>query len=423
MNWNVIQREPWPRRLFAARQAELQNIIGSIPMKPLLILLLSLLASPLVAQNTNDLPADPSTVVFPPQPAPAPKQVNSAPQSKPQAEPASQSKPQAAPAAGKPDSQLSPGDSLLPPTDTQVEKSLKAAPVAKSEPAAPVNTGENTPEEVLHARVNEVPVIFTVVDKHNHFVRNLKKEDFEVLSDSRPVSKLPSFEAQSNLPLRVGLLIDVSSSIRERFKFEQQAAIEFLDSVVRPRSDKGFVLGFDSNSEITQDFTDDPEQLADGIRKLRPAGGTALYDAVYYACRDKLMKEKNTGPVRRVIVVISDGDDNQSRVTREEAVEMAERAEVVIFTISTSMTPNEDHGDRVLERLADATGGMAFFPFKIQDLSNEFAQIQNALRSQYALSFKPADFVADGRYHSIDIIAKDKKLHVKARKGYFAPKG
>ena len=185
--------------------------------------------------------------------------------------------------------------------------------------------------------------------------------------------------------------MDASNSVRDRFRFEQESAIEFLNQIVRPKSDRAFVIGFDTTAEVTQDFTDSAELLSRGVRMLRPGGGTALYDAIYYACRDKLMKARPHGPARRAIILLSDGEDNQSRVTREEAIEMAQRAEVIIYTISTNISGVKLRGDKVLERLADATGGRAFFPFKIQDVANAFSEIQDELRSQYLLAYKPAD--------------------------------
>ena len=185
---------------------------------------------------------------------------------------------------------------------------------------------------------------------------------------------------------------------------------------------QGRFVSPDPGGLLIQDFTNSAEKLSKGIRMIRPGGGTALFDALFYACRDKLMKEKEAQPVRRAIILLSDGDDNQSRVTREEAIEMAQRAEVVVYTISTNLAPNKDRGDKVMERIAAATGGRSFSPFKIQDVSNAFTDIQDELRSQYALAYKPADFVADGHYRSIDIFAQNKKFHVRSRKGYFSPK-
>jgi Ca-activated chloride channel homolog len=270
--------------------------------------------------------------------------------------------------------------------------------------------------------VNEVNVVFTVTDKHGRYVKNLAKGDFAVLDDSRPAEQIRSFHNETDLPLQVGLLVDASNSVRDRFKFEQEAAIEFLNQTVRPRYDKAFVVGFDVTPEVTQDFTDNTESLSRGVRALRPGGGTALYDALYFASRDKLLKEQQSGPVRRAIILLSDGDDNMSHVTREEAIDMAQRAEVVVYTISTNITGSRHSGDKVLERMAEATGGRAFFPFQLDDVANAFVVIQDELRSQYALSYKPADLRTDGRYHTIEILAQNHKgLRVRSRRGYYAP--
>lgn len=264
-------------------------------------------------------------------------------------------------------------------------------------------------------------MVFTVTDKHGRYINDLKKDDFKVLDDRKPAT-LSSFRSETDLPLQVGLLIDASNSVRDRFKFEQEAAIEFLNAVIRPHYDKAFVVGFDVTPEVVQDFTDDTEKLSIGVRSLRAGGGTAMYDALYFACRDKLLKQEQTGPVRRAIILLSDGEDNASHVTREEAIDMAQRAEAIVYTISTNISGMKGQGDKVLVRIADATGGTAFFPFQMRDVSNAFLSIQEELRSQYSASYKPSDFVADGRYRTIDIQALTKGLKVRARKGYYAPK-
>lgn len=271
--------------------------------------------------------------------------------------------------------------------------------------------------------VNEVNVVFTVTDRHGRYVRNMAKGDFSVLDDNKPAGQIRSFHSETDLPLQVGLLVDASNSVRDRFKFEQESAIEFLNQTVRPRYDKAFVVGFDVTPEVTQDFTDNTEALSRGVRALRPGGGTAMYDALYFACRDKLLKEERNGAVRRAIILLSDGDDNMSHVTREESIEMALRAEVIVYTISTNITGGARHaGDKVLERIADATGGRAFFPFQLNDVANAFVEIQDELRSQYALSYNPADLRMDGRYHTIEILAQNhKNLRVRSRRGYYAP--
>ena len=275
---------------------------------------------------------------------------------------------------------------------------------------------------VIRKRVDEVNVVFTVTDKRDHFVKDLTQNDFRVFDDSKPALSIQSFNRQTNLPLRVGLLIDASNSVRDRFKFEQEAAIEFLNQIIRPRFDKAFVIGFDTTPEVTQDFSDDAEALSKGVRMLRAGGGTAMYDAIYFACRDKLMQvDKGQIATRRAIILLSDGEDNQSRVSRDEAIEMAQRAEVIIYAISTDDSGLVLRGDKVLEQLAAATGGRAFFPFKMKDITHSFAAIEDELRSQYVVSYQPADFDADGRFRSIEISALKKDLQVRARKGYFAP--
>lgn len=298
-----------------------------------------------------------------------------------------------------------------------------APPVASSvAPKAAASDDDPKPVDTFKKNVDLVPVIFTVTDKHGKFVKDLKQDQFKILDNNRPPKEVINFESQTNLPLRVGLLIDASNSIRDRFLFEQQASEQFLQSIVRPDTDKAFVLAFDEVSEITQDFTGEVEKLKAGVRVIRPGGGTAMWDAVYYACRDKMMAEKNSTPVRRAIILVSDGDDNQSRVLRQEAIEMAQRAEVIVYTISTNLSNIHDSGDHNLQALADATGGRAFYPYKLQDLSDDFNEIQGELRSQYSISYKPDDFVANGQFRSIQIIPENKKLKVRARKGYFAPK-
>jgi Ca-activated chloride channel homolog len=269
--------------------------------------------------------------------------------------------------------------------------------------------------------VNEVNVVFTVTDKHGRYIKDLKQNDFKVLDDSKPASQIRSFRAETDLPLQVGLLVDASNSVRDRFRFEQEAAIEFMNQIIRPSYDKAFIIGFDTTPEVTQDFTDNTELLSRGVHALRAGGGTAMYDALYFACRDKLRNAEHAGPVRRAIILLSDGEDNQSRVTREEAIEMAQRAEVIVYAISTNVSGVKKQGDKILERISDATGGVAFFPFQMRDVSNAFTEIQEALRSQYALAYIPEDFRSDGRYRTIQIQADQKQYHVRARRGYYAP--
>jgi VWFA-related protein len=273
----------------------------------------------------------------------------------------------------------------------------------------------------IHKRVDEVNVLFIATDKHGKFVRDLNQGDFTILDDHKPPQSILNFRRETDLPLHMGLLIDVSGSVHSRFDFEQNAAISFLQHSVRVGFDKAFVVGFNKQSQLTQDFTDNVQLLSDGIHRLQDGGGTALYDAIYRACKDKFLKDRPDHPTRKAIVVVSDGEDNQSDFSRAQAIEMAQRAEVIIYAISTDDSGLILRGDKVLEQLAEATGGRAFFPFKMKDITHSFAAIEDELRSQYVVSYKPADFDADGRYRSIEISALKKDLQVRARKGYFAP--
>jgi VWFA-related protein len=269
----------------------------------------------------------------------------------------------------------------------------------------------------------EVNVIFTVTDKRGKFIRNLQQKDFTVTDNKQPVPDIRGFTSETDLPLRVGLLIDASNSIRDKFKFEQEAAIIFLNDILRPRTDYAFIVGFDTVAEVTQDWTNSNEKLSAGVRMIRPGGGTALYDAIYQICRDRIAKRSENVPVRRAIILLTDGYDNQSRVTLTEAIEMAQKAEVIIYTISTKFDNSEDKGDKVLKKISEETGGRTFHPLRVEAVSDAFRDIQEELRSQYALAYRPPNLVADGTFHEIDIdVKKNKKFKVRARRGYYAPR-
>jgi len=296
-----------------------------------------------------------------------------------------------------------------------------AAPAGQNQAPAAQTPGDDSFK--ITATVNEVNLIFTVTDKHGSFIPNLKQSDFALLDDQKAPARVSSFTQQTNLPLRVGILIDASTSIRTRFQFEQQAATEFLLQTLKSKSDRAFVMGFDSTPTVTQDWTNNLDGLQSGVNKLRPGGGTALFDAVYTACRDKLLDiSRGQEPVRRAMVLVSDGNDNQSRAYLDDAVKMCQRSETIIYAISTNWTPSRGKGDDVLRKMADETGGRAFYPPSVEEISNGFASIEEELRSQYALTYTPADFKTDGAFRTIYLFANDRKYQVRARKGYFSPK-
>ncbi|HEX4021496.1 MAG TPA: VWA domain-containing protein [Acidobacteriaceae bacterium] len=301
---------------------------------------------------------------------------------------------------------------------TQGQSSAGAPSVA----SAPGAAGSQEGEYSIRTSVNEVDLIFAVVDKHGHFVNNLTENDFALLDNRMPPEEVYSFKQQTNLPLRVGLLIDASNSIRSRFQFEQEAATEFLLDILRPQVDKAFVMGFDVVPDVTQGFTNNGDLLATGIHKLEPGGGTALYDAVYTACRDKLLPMHGTTALRKAIILVSDGDDNQSHTDLDDAIKMCQRADTIIYAVSTNNSPSRDRGDDVLKAMAEATGGRAIYPIDMEHVADAFRAIQDELRSQYSLVYKPADFKANDSFRPIYLVTMDRRYKVRVSKGYFAQK-
>jgi len=313
-----------------------------------------------------------------------------------------------------------------PPAPAQTPAPATSTPSPATQPAAAQQPATQSADDAaanaptIRLGVNEVNLIFTVTDRHGHYIPNLKLNDFALLDDQRAPEKVNSFRQQINLPLRVGIVIDASTSIRTRFQFEQQSATEFLLDILKARSDRAFVMGFDVTPTIEQDWTNNIDGLETGINRLRPGGGTALFDAVYTACRDKLLTERGPEPVRKAMILISDGDDNQSRVHPDEAIKECQRAETIIYAISTNWTPSRGKGDKVLSDMAEATGGSVFFPPSVEEMSNSFKQIEEELRSQYALTYTPAAFQYNGAFRTIYLYCNDRRYQVRAKKGYFA---
>jgi VWFA-related protein len=321
-----------------------------------------------------------------------------------------------------------------PPAPQQGQQGEKPAP-PQGDKASP-----QTPQRIIQV-VNLVDVLFTVLNRRNKLVPDLQKEDFQIFDEKFP-QEIRYFSKQTDLPLRIGMLLDTSNSIRDRIKFEQDASINFLFSVLRHGRDEAFVMTFDDEPQVVQAFTSDAGLLRDQVMQTRAGGGTAIYDAIYDACQNQLShppRPPGDQPdvVRRVMILISDGDDNLSTHTRTEAIEMAQRTSVVIYTISTStqwiqlsqtdpdkLASRKTHlteGDKILQDLADETGGRAFFPYHVDDLDQSFQDIGDELRNQYSIAYIPTNYVLDGRYHRIRIEVPDHKgYQVRARRGYFA---
>lgn len=326
---------------------------------------------------------------------------------------------------------------------------VRAQQTAPGTPPAPPQSGQPAqtpppelapPQAAIVRNVNLVDVLYTVVNRHQKLVTDLNKEDFRVFDDNAE-QVISSFSQPTDLPLRIGMVLDTSNSIRGRLQFEQDAAIEFLFSALRRNIDQAFLMTFDDGPQLIEPFTGDTNALRDVILKQRAGGGTSLYDAVY-AASDLLLAKSPLprGPnadIRRVLVVISDGEDNSSNRSRGQAVEMAQRAGVIVYSISSSTqwvdTSDErdpekriqrkfekTEGDHVLEQMAGETGGRSFFPYRVDDLGQAFLDIGDELRHQYALAYNPPGRTADGKFHMIRIQVNRKDVTVRARKGYFA---
>lgn len=277
---------------------------------------------------------------------------------------------------------------------------------------------------ILRSTVNEVATFFTVTD-HGKSVADLTQNELTILDDHKAPEAVLAFHNQSDLPLRLALLIDTSASVTDRISFEQDAAVDFLRQVLTGKDDLAFATGFSNSPVIVQDFTNDQKRMAAGLNQLAPVGGTAIWDAISFAA-NKLAQQKEPRPVARILVVISDGDDNSSSSTLKQAIEEAQRDEVCIYSVSTREDDiertNEATGNRALKTLSELTGGVAFFPGSVSHMSRGLEALQQVIRSRYLISYRPADFHHDGKYRSIEIAAvrSGRKLKVNSRKGYFS---
>lgn len=323
-------------------------------------------------------------------------------------------------------------------TYARTQQTAPAGPAASSPQQAPTspNPQANAPPQQppIISTTGLVHLVVTVVDRHHDFITDLDKSDFKVLDNGAP-QVIRFFGRETDLPLRIALLLDTSNSIRPRLKFEKDAAIDFLDKVIRREKDLAFLVTFDNEPQVIQDYTSDVDLLTSAIEAQRAGGGTALNDAIYMAAEKLAHPPVPVGPeteVRRVIVVISDGDDNLSDRALSDAIDASIRSEVAVFTVSTSTDwlaiddsshPSKYHiegGDKVLQEFADQTGGHAFYPYRVDDLAQTFLDIGTELRSQYFIAYAPASPPAAGVYRRIQVETDRKGLTVRTRKGYYA---
>ena len=295
----------------------------------------------------------------------------------------------------------------------------EASPGSTSRPDPDLATS-SAGQWTIRRVVDEVAVFFGVTSG-GRTITDLNLSDITVRDDNKPPEKVLQFTPQSKLPLRLGMLIDTSGSVQSRFSFEKHAAAKFLQQMLTNSSDLGFVGGFADTPTVTQDFTGDHAKLADGVNSLKGGGGTALFDAVSYGCW-KLAAYPERERAAKVLVVVTDGEDNASHSSLRQAIRDEEATGVTVYTISTKEGGDKTDADRVLQTLAERSGGEALFPGDMSSLGQSFDKLRDQIRSRYLIAYKPADFEANGKYRTISIIAEKggKRLRVHARKGYHA---
>jgi VWFA-related protein len=295
-------------------------------------------------------------------------------------------------------------------------------------------------QPTVRQRVAEVDMLLSVVNRKQKFIVDLEQKDFKLLEDNHE-QEIKFFSRQIDLPLRLGLLMDTSNSIRPRLQFEKEAATNFVSNTLRKDRDQMFIMTFDSTPEVVMNYTNDAEKLRLTIDAQHAGGGTALYDAMMKASEmlaNAPAPKSGSPEVHRVLVVISDGDDNLSSHIKSDVIDALGRAGVEVYTISTStqwITPEESNdpskkfdrkwgktdGDLILQQFADETGGRAFFPYHVDDVLQGFESISVEIRSQYLLGYVPQNGLTDGKFRKVKIeIPGHKELEIHSRKGYYA---
>jgi Ca-activated chloride channel family protein len=280
---------------------------------------------------------------------------------------------------------------------------------------------QNAQEHTLSVTVDRVNVVFTVAARGGKIISNLTKDDFRVFEDGQ-LQQISNFSREAELPLNISLVIDTSGSVRDKLRFEREAAKKFFDTALVAGRDKALVMTFDTHVELLQDYTDDLEKLKQAVDQTIAGGSTSLYDGVSLAAAHRLFKDG----ARQVIIVLSDGLDNSSHVSVTKAIEAAQRNDVVVYAVSTNRieegwSGNPQTGDANLSELTAETGGRVFFPRRVEDLLQSFYRIRDEIRGQYSLAYGPTNGRRDGTYRKIQIVPSRPGYTIRCRHGYFAP--
>jgi VWFA-related protein len=277
----------------------------------------------------------------------------------------------------------------------------------------------NATGTTISKRVDEVNLAFTVTDKKGRLINNLNPDDFTILDNHLAPQGVNFFQQQTDLPLRVAVLVDASDSILYRFDYEKVAAVMFLKRILRPGKDQAFVASFNDRVRLAQDDTDDSKQLSTAVKRMHAGGNTALYDAIVFGSN----KLRNSPPQTRLaIILISDGEDTSSKSHLFDAQQAAIQAEVTLFALSTNEFPGATNsaGEAVLNRLSETTGGVILPARDEYHLGRAFHKVEQILRSQYAVAYRPAQFAPDGSFRLVELFPLRKGLKVQCRRGYYA---
>jgi len=280
---------------------------------------------------------------------------------------------------------------------------------------------EPSPIMTIRTSVDEVDLLFTARDRGKHWVKDLSETDIRVLDAGHPPERIIKFQKETDLPLRIGLLIDTSDSVSPRFNLEQQAATLFIQRILNPQRDLAFVMRFTESASVIQDFSADTTALSDAIQQLELGGSTALYDAVVQAC-EKLAQHADAQLFRRVLIVLTDGQDNKSHFRVDDAINVALRTNVIIIALNTKgYRLFSERSDGFLKKLAEVSGGHMLAADREKQIFRAFNEVDEELRSHYLLAYKPANLLQDGTYRKIELKATKRGLRMQYRRGYFAP--
>jgi Ca-activated chloride channel homolog len=285
---------------------------------------------------------------------------------------------------------------------------------------SPLISFSQQPQTTFKAEVALVNVIFSAADKHGKAVSGLTANDFELFEDKQPqkIEYFSELNEKSDVPLTVALLIDTSGSVKSKLAYEQETAAEFFRKIIRQGKDLALIIQFDSDVNLVQDFTDDQNLLLNALKSLEAGNSTSLRDAIYLAAEEKLKGEAG----RKVIVVITDGEDTASKVSKEQAIEAAQKADATIYGIGVASEFGVDFG--ILKKFAEDTGGDFFSPrARFSDVQAAFQAIGQDLNNRYSLAYTSNYKKKDGSFHAIHIRCKVSGVRVRSRKGYYSPRG